>query len=56
MKEKEPMYSTTELVSLFAKLAEDGYEGLSMKLITDLIERDCADITEGEEIEWQISI
>ena len=56
MKDREPIYSTIEVVSLFAKLAADGYDGLSMKLITDLIERDCADITEGEEIEWQTSI
>lgn len=56
MKDKEPIYSTIDLVALFAGLLQDGYNGLSMKLITDLIERDCPDITEGKEIEWRTSI
>jgi hypothetical protein len=55
-KEKEAVYSTIDLVHLFAELLKDGYTGLSMKLITDLIERDCKDITEGKEIKWQTSI
>ena len=56
MKEKEAIYSTIDLVALFAGLLKDGYNGLSMKLITDLIERDCKDITKGKEIEWRTSI
>jgi hypothetical protein len=56
MKDKEPVYSTIDLVALFAGLLKDGYNGLSLKLITDLIERDCEDITEGKEIEWRTSI
>jgi hypothetical protein len=53
MEEKHPLYATSDLISLFKQLAKDGYSGLSMGLITDLIERDCKDITEGKEIEWQ---
>ena len=56
MKDKEAIYATSDLVSLFQGLADDGYEGLSIGLIKDLIERDCLDITEGKEIEWQVSI
>ena len=56
MSKNEPIYSTIDLVALFANLLQDGYNGLSMKLITDLIERDCPDITEGKEIEWRTSI
>jgi hypothetical protein len=56
MKDKEAIYATADLVSLFQGLADDGYEGLSISLIKDLIERDCSDITEGKEIEWQVSI
>lgn len=56
MKDKQPLYATTDLVDLFEQLSKDGYSGLSMGLIKDLIERDCKDITEGKEIEWQISI
>ena len=56
MKEKQAIYSTIDLVALFAGLLKDGYNGLSMKLITDLIERDCEDITKGKEIEWRTSI
>jgi hypothetical protein len=55
-KENEAVYSTIDLVHLFAELLKDGYTGLSMKLITDLIERDCKDITDGKEIKWQTSI
>jgi hypothetical protein len=56
MKGKEPLYSTADLIAMFKRLEKDGYSGLSIKLITDLIERDCEDITEGKDIEWQISI
>ena len=56
MKDKKPLYATSDLVTLFEQLAKDGYEGLSMGLIKDLIERDCKDITEGKENEWQVSI
>jgi Ca2+-binding EF-hand superfamily protein len=52
MKGKEPLYSTQELIHLFQTLADDGYEGMNMKLITDMIELGCKDITEGEEITW----
>jgi hypothetical protein len=53
---KEAVYSTIDLVALFAELLKDGYTGLSLKLITDLIERDCEDITEGKDIKWETSI
>ena len=53
MKDKQPLYATSDLVDLFEQLVKDGYEGLSIGLIKDLIERDCKDITEGKEIEWQ---
>jgi hypothetical protein len=53
MKEQEPMYSTVDLVYLFAELLRDGYTALNIKLITDLIERDCSDITQEEEGECQ---
>jgi hypothetical protein len=56
MQEQEPIYATADLIALFAGLEKEGYTGLSLKLITDLIERDCQDITEGKEIEWQTSI
>jgi len=56
MKEQEPVYSTIDLVYLFADLLKDGYTGLNMKLITDLIERDCLDITEERECECHTSI
>jgi hypothetical protein len=56
MKDREAIYATSDLVSLFQGLAEEGYEGLSISLIKDLIERDCSDITEGKEIEWHTSI
>ena len=50
---KEPMYSTVDLVYLFAELLRDGYTALNMKLITDLIERDCKDITTKQEGECE---
>ena len=56
MKDREAIYATKDLVSLFQGLENEGYEGLSINLIKDLIERDCSDITEGKEIEWQVSI
>ena len=56
MKEQNPVYATSDLIAMFAGLQKEGYTGLSLKLITDLIERDCKDITEGKEIEWQTSI
>jgi hypothetical protein len=56
MNGQEPVYATADLVALFAGLEKEGYTGLSLKLITDLIERDCQDITEGKEIKWQTSI
>jgi len=56
MKKDEPIYSTIDLVYLFAELLKDGYTGLNMKLITDLIERDCEDITTERECECHSSI
>ena len=56
MKAKEPIYSTQELIHLFQTMADDGYQGISMGLIKDMIELGCKDMTEGEEIEWQLSI
>jgi hypothetical protein len=56
MNGQEPVYATADLVALFAGLEKEGSTGLSLKLITDLIERDCQDITEGKEIKWQTSI
>jgi hypothetical protein len=56
MKEQEAVYSTIDLVYLFADLLKDGYTGLNMKLITDLIERDCPDITQEGECECHTSI
>jgi hypothetical protein len=53
MKGKEPLYSTKELIHLFKTMQADGYEGMSMGLIKDMIELGCQDITEGKEIEWQ---
>jgi hypothetical protein len=55
MKGKESMYSTQELIHLFQTMQADGYEGMSMGLIKDMIELSCQDITEGKEIEWQVS-
>lgn len=55
MKEREPLYASTDLVALFQGLADDGYEALSMGLIKDLIELECKDTTEGKEIQWQVS-
>ena len=52
MNSKEPLYSTRELIHLFQTIEADGYEGMNMKLITDMIELGCKDITEGEEITW----
>ena len=52
MKDKEPLYSTQELIHLFQTIKADGYEGMSMGLIKDMIELGCKDITEGEEITW----
>jgi hypothetical protein len=56
MMKDEPMYSTVDLVHLFAELLRDGYTSLNKKLIIDLIERDCADITKEKECECQTSI
>jgi hypothetical protein len=56
MKAKEPIYSTQELIHLFQTMADDGYQGISMGLIKDMIELGCKDMTEGKEIEWQLSI
>jgi hypothetical protein len=55
MKGKEPLYSTKELIHLFQTMQADGYEGMSMGLIKDMIELGCQDMTEGKEIEWQVS-
>ena len=56
MMKDEPMYSTVDLVHLFAELLRDGYTSLNKKLIIDLIERDCADITKEKECECQTLI
>jgi hypothetical protein len=39
MKE-DKLYSTIDLTALFANLLKDGYTAVSMKLITDLIEKE----------------
>jgi hypothetical protein len=35
------LYETAELISVFCDLARDGYSGLGLGLIIDLIRRDC---------------
>lgn len=56
MKKEEPMYSTVEIVYVFSELLRDGYSAVNMKLITDLIERDCELPQAEKECECQTSI
>jgi hypothetical protein len=42
-------YDTEELVQMFQALVDEGYSGLSLDLIIDLIEQRCTDITPERE-------
>lgn len=44
---RQAVYATDKLIELFWGLLQDGYTGLSMGLIVDLIERDIEDLKEG---------